>query len=240
VIVEKVEKEGTFKVEITEIYDPVKQRVIKKVEKRGDEKGNITNLVTLIDDKGQETKVEERVKPGQQVAKVKENKSNQVSQSLLNSNPYSAVLKANSVETPAETQEKLAQAKQLAASKEKEKHKAAAEQAAKAKEAKAARAAAAQNLKAPVESAKQRQEREELERKQAKERKEQAKKDREVSTTSQKVVSTPVNQKSLKKVVSAQQKKKPVAFWEDESFQPIFLLVGFLFVLAGLGYAFSL
>jgi len=167
--------------------------------------------------------------------KVKENKSTQVSQSLLNANPYSAVLKAGSVDSPAEAQQKLAQARQFAADKAKEKQKAEAEKAQKTKESKAARQAAAQP-KAPVESAKERKEREESERKQvqqAKEKKEQTKKE-----TTQKVA--PVNQKSLKKAVATQQKKKAVAFWEDESFQPIFLLVGFLFVLAGLGYAFSL
>jgi len=215
------------------------KRVVKRVAKQADAKGNITNVVTLIDSEGTETIVKEKAKPNA-VAKVKENKSTQVSQSLLASNPYAAALKANTVESPSETQAKLAQARMLAADKAKEKQKIAAEAAAKAKELKEAKSAAKQNLtKAPVETAKQRQEREALEKQQVKEAKEKKaalQKERET----QKSPTTSVNQKSLKKVVAISQKKKPAAFWEDESFQPIFLLVGFLFVLAGLGYAFSL
>jgi len=288
-----------FQTEVTEVIDPVSQRVIKKITKAADQKGNLTNVVTLFDEKGHKKQVvQQKAKPNINTpAKAKET-PNQVSASLLAANPFSAVLRADSVESPEEIQAQKAAAvekgQKAAAEKEKVRAAAAAQQAdqqarQKAKEQKeaarraqieaAAAAKAAEEAKSkgpanqakgpqaaqgakkaepakptqPAQSKQQPAKQPQQPAKQPAQPKQEPKKEpvkieapknkpadpvkTEAPAPTQKKGQQP---KQLKKTGPGPQVKKPVAFWEDETLQPVLLLIAFLVVAAGLGYTISL
>jgi len=256
-----------FQVEVTEIVDPVSQRIIKRITKNADQKGNMSNIVTVFDDKGSKTVIHEKTKPIKTVTRVPgaatPGSNQQVSASLLAANPFSAVLKADTVESPEELLIKRSEEiqkrnieKELKAAQEppkpepeqpkpKEAPKPKAQQPAKKPQDNAAQKKADQPQPQRAEAPKPKAE--QPKPKQPEQPKKQPEAPKQKPPADQPKPKQPdqpkpkQNQKQPAKKTGAQAKVKPqVAFWEDETLQPVLLLIAFLIVAAGLGYAISL